>query len=363
MTKKRIVLIIMCAMLLLTAVMMAVVVGKVSPILGVLLGGGSKPPVKDPATQETTTAPTTTVPPTSSVPTDPTTEPPETTEGGDQPHEHQYTQTQVVPATCDAAGYTVYTCHCGKVDMRDVVEPLGHSYGPGKKVVLCEEQGYTEYTCVTCGHVDKQDPTEPAGHDYQLVEDKALTCTEDGYQLYRCQRCDGEKKENEQTAQGHQFSEWEETTTPGINQPGEETRTCAACEETEHRECVLKVSKEVQENTEQLNILTVYVGTEVTPKAFAYTIQDYSKAQDLTVEYSEDGLLVTYTDKSGAQQATMLARLQEVTLVIDPEGKIHTGPYTPPTDPTEPSTEVTEPTEAPTEVTVPSETPTAPTEN
>lgn len=344
MPMKRIVLIIMCALLVLTVVLMAVVVGKVSPILGVLLGvGGGKPSVTPSAsTTETTAVPVTTQPPTSDATQPTTTVPPETTEPADAPHEHAYTQTKVVDATCDAAGYTVYTCYCGKVDMQDIVEALGHSYGPGKKVVLCEEPGYTEFVCVTCGHVDKQDPTDPAGHDYQLVQVQELTCIQDGFELYRCLRCDGEKKEKEETAAGHDFSEWAETTAPGVNTPGEETRQCSVCQETERRDCTLRVQKEVQETTQNAHLHTVYVGTDASPKALKYTIQDYSKAEDLSVEYTEDGLLVNYTDKSGRQQTTMLAQLQEVTLVIDTEGVIQIGPYVPPTEPTE----GTQPTEA-----------------
>ena len=351
---KRIVLIIMCALLLLTVIMAAVVIGRVAPTFQALLGGGK--PATKPTTTVTTPTTTVTAPtrPTTQA-TQPTTQPTQPTQPTTQPtqpttvppvsgHQHEFELTSVEAPTCEIPGYSVYTCACGEVEMRDPVAAIGHSYGLGQKVVSCTEEGYTEYTCMNCGEKDRQNITDPLGHDNYLVERQEHSCTQDGYELYRCRRCNEETKENEIIATGHTDFTWIQLMPPGVDEPGEEFRRCTTCMEEETRPCQLKVtSKQELQGQEEMKGYIIFVGTETSPKALRYIVNDYSFSPDLFVSYSEEGLLISYTDKSGKSQTTTLAPLQEVELTIDSEGKIvedlpDTDPETP-SETTPPNTE------------------------
>lgn len=327
---KRIVLIIMCALLLLTIIMATVVIGRVAPTFQALLGGGK--PVTKPTT--TVTTPSTTVtqptPPTTQA-TQPTTQPTQPTTQPTQPttvpptsgHVHTFELTSVEEPTCEIPGYSVYTCACGEVEMRDPVEQTGHNFGPGQKVVSCTEPGYTEYTCMVCGATDRQNITDPLGHDNYLAERQEHSCTQDGYELYKCRRCGEETKENEIVATGHTDFTWIELMPPGANEPGEEFRRCTTCMEEETRPCQLKVtSKQESQGDADLKGYIIFVGTDTTPNALCYIINDYSFSSNLKVSYTEDGLLLVYSDKNGEIQNVTLPPLQDVELNIDADGKI-----------------------------------------
>ena len=290
---KRVVLIIMCALLLITIVLGAVMVGKIAPIFGVLLGGevpSTTPGTTAPSTSTTEKVPpqTTTkpIPPTTQA-TQPTTRPttqPPTTVPPATGHQHAFVLTHVEEPTCEIAGYSIYNCDCGEVEMRDAVEPKGHSFGPGEKVVFCTEPGYTEYTCLNCGEVDRQNVTEAPGHDNYLVEQQEHTCTQDGYSLYRCLRCNAETKEDEIKATGHTDFDWVQIVAPGVGVAGEEFRQCTTCMDSETRPCQLVVtSKQELQGQEDMQGYIVFVGTETTPRALRYIINDYSFAPDMYI--------------------------------------------------------------------------------
>ena len=339
MPAKRFVLIILCILLAVMLVLFAVVGSRFAPILGILANLGGNDSTTGPTTTapNQTTAPTqgTTVPPTSEPtvpPTVPPTEPP--TEPTDPPHVHEYTVSKVVPAECGTTGYTVYTCACGKTDIRDIVEGPDHAYGEGIKVApTCEAQGYTEHICVNCGHSDKRNYIDALKHDYQLVETQEPSCEQDGYELYRCTRCDGEKLENEVPAPGHTCEGWVETLPPAPGQQGEESAVCTVCGETVTRPCELHIRYRYQAYPTDYNSYTLYVGSETSPKAIEYIINDYSKG-DITFAYTESGLQVILN----GEELTTLEALQNITLTIDAEGNIAGGELPPsPSDPSEPS--------------------------
>ena len=348
MTVKRLVLIILCVLLAVMIVLFAVVGAKFAPILALLKGFGSTDTTTGPSstagtTAGTTTAPTqgTTVAPTQ--PTDPSTEPP-TTAPTEPPHEHSYSVSKVVKAGCGSPGYTVYECACGKTDIRDYVEGKSHSFDTGTKVAAtCEEQGYTEFICSSCGFVDKRNYSDPIGHEYELVEVSEPSCTEDGYELYRCVHCGGEKKENEVVAPGHVCEDWTETVAPGPGQPGEESSVCEVCGETVTRAPQLRVTARYKASQEDFQSYTVYVGTDVSPKAIEYIIHDYSHGA-LSFNYHEDGLVVSLN----GVELTTLAAYQNVSLTIDSDGNIVGGEVPQPSipeEPTEPSEPFTPPEE------------------
>ena len=83
-------------------------------------------------------------------------------------HEHEYVKVKTYAAACDIEGYTLYECSCGKSDIRDFTEPLGHKYGTSTVVAAtCTEDGWTERTCSRCKLVEKTNPTK-AGHKFSL---------------------------------------------------------------------------------------------------------------------------------------------------------------------------------------------------
>ena len=223
MTTKQIVAIIMCAVLLLTVVIAAIVIGRLSPILNVLLGGG--------ATESTN--------------------PSESSSSTEQCHEHDFAiQVESVPAECGKDGYMIWECQCGERKM-DTVEALQHQYGAGKKVApTCDVTGRIEYTCTLCKYVKVEETGEPAlGHNYsnQLLTVEP-TSNEPGYIEYSCTNtnCTSTKRELGEKALGHDMSEWEIFEDPKEGQLGKEKRFCQreGCNSTETRDTPMVVDLE-----------------------------------------------------------------------------------------------------------------------
>ena len=91
---------------------------------------------------------------------------------------------------------------------------------------LCEEWGYTTYTCEHCGYAYRDDYTLPQ-HTYQ-AETQEPTCTEDGQTVYTCVYC-GDRYSETIQATGHVPGEWTVTNQPETGKEGQEERTCAVC--------------------------------------------------------------------------------------------------------------------------------------
>lgn len=79
-----------------------------------------------------------------------------------------------------------------------------HKYGAGKKVIpTCQAEGYTEYTCTKCGETKKEDTMPKVDHLYVNVTLVATTCTEDGKTAEQCTYCGNTKNEQTVPAYGH----------------------------------------------------------------------------------------------------------------------------------------------------------------
>ncbi len=363
---QRIALITMCTTLALTVILSAVVIGKASPMIQMLVGGNPQPSQPPATVQPTQTEPPDTNPPDTQPPTvEPTdpTKPQPTTPSG---HTHAFRLKETVEATCDQEGYSVYVCSCGASEMRDYVAAKKHSYGPGKLVSpTCTEEGYTEATCSICGHVEVRDRQDALGHDYQMVRVQEGNCTEDGYTEYKCSRCGDVKREDVQVAPGHDFSEWEITREPTAGDPGERTRECSVCHEKEKTVCETRVDPQKSEDrTYNDYIITLKAkdshGQWV--EVFTYEVQDYGK-HDLHFKYEEkSGMTVSFTTASGTAKDYPLRPGEKLILGEDGNQKPVTPQPTDPSEPTQPS-EPTDPTDAsqPTEQSEPTD-PSAPTE-
>ncbi|MBE6985939.1 MAG: hypothetical protein E7433_00745 [Ruminococcaceae bacterium] len=374
MTTKRIVLIIMCAMLALTVIMAGIVIGRVSPVLGALLGSpdpGTQPTTQ-PSTGQTTgpstqptTIPTTTTQPT----TNPTTAP--TTRPTDPGHVHAFVLSETQEATCEDAGFSIYICPCGEKEIKDLVPAKGHSFGPGKKVsATCEEKGYTLFTCRICGWEEERDYEEPTEHDYELTNTVTVSCEEDGYEEYTCKKCDSIKLENEQKATGHDFQvvgdpvegscteegytlykcnnpdceeekkddvipapghdfgDWEIIRDPEPGIPGKQSRKCDRCEEEEFRPLtvLLKSNKAEDGATGASHYFITATSEDRTGKdvtVYTYDVYNYgSFALSVTYDNLVDELTVKFTDPEGTPQEYVVT--PGVALVIDADGKIVT---------------------------------------
>jgi len=124
--------------------------------------------------------------------------------GTSEDHVHNHI-TEVVAPTCEADGYTSYTCACGDSYKANEVAATGHSYESVVTAPTCTEDGYTTYTCSSCGAEKTDDVTPATGHTYvegycacgaadpdnhpshrytEVVT--APTCTADGYTTYTC---------------------------------------------------------------------------------------------------------------------------------------------------------------------------------
>ena len=85
---------------------------------------------------------------------------------------HTYDEGVIYDATCEADGYTLYTCTiCGHVLKDDYVYATGHVADESATVVVpptCTNEGYTTYVCSVCGenYDFEEDVVPPLGHDY-----------------------------------------------------------------------------------------------------------------------------------------------------------------------------------------------------
>ena len=179
-TVKHVMFILMSVLLVLTVVMFLVTVGRA---LDMFQLGGS-PNTNTPQNSNPASGPVLN----SSI----TTSKPIVTEPG---HVHEFVQIKTYSATCVSSGYTLYECSCGKPDIRDFKDPLGHKYG-----------------------------------EYSVV---AATCTTDGWTERTCSRCDNIEKTNI-IAASHNFEDWTDVeSADGI--PTQEQRFCFGCSITEIR--------------------------------------------------------------------------------------------------------------------------------
>ena len=122
-------------------------------------------------------------------------------------HEHSYTSA-VTEATCEAAGYTTFTCSCGHSYTQDEVAATGHSFGEWETTLAPTETatGLAQRSCTTCLTAETRvlgmlipDHT----HNYTAKVTTAPSCTADGEQTMTC-AC-GESYVEKLSALGHNY--------------------------------------------------------------------------------------------------------------------------------------------------------------
>ena len=329
MTLKRIALITMCVMLTATIALGVVVLVRVSPLVNALMGGGTSLENQPGSSSSSEESSSQTPPSSSEVPP------------SQDNHEHEFFWSASHAATCDSAGYSIYTCACGKTEMRDHVKALGHSYGAGKLIAAtCEAGGYTLKTCSVCRHEERRDLVDPLGHNFVTVEEREETCTERSYVKMQCDRngCNETKENYGSLPAGHNYQDgtpvppsceedgytprvcskcndvvradvtsmlghsgdWVITREPAAGDPGQESRTCTNCGETWTRACALTMVDSEPDEQADHRLYTVQItakdsqGQDVV--VYTYTVLDYVMVGQVDFAYEEEtGLLVSVT--------------------------------------------------------------------
>ena len=198
-------------------------------------------------------------------------------------HEHSYSKVET-KATCTEAGYTTYTCACGKSYVADEVEALGHAWDEG--VVTKEPtdlaEGVRTYTCETCGTTKKEAIEKlEHKHSYSMMVTEP-TCTKAGYTTYKC-KCGDSYVADEVEAFGHTWGKGVVTKEPTETAEGVRTYTCETCGGT-RTETIAKL--------------------EVTKLPFTDVPEDKWYYENVKYVY-EQGLMVGITETSFEPDATL----------------------------------------------------------
>ena len=141
-------------------------------------------------------------------------------------HNHK---TVVTAPTCEADGYTTYTCHCDDTYKADYVDALGHDYQAVVTAPDCEDQGYTTHTCSRCYDSYKNDYVDASGHAYDAVVTDP-DCENEGYTTHTCATCGDTYTDSVVDALGHDYKAV--VTAPDCENKGYITHTCATCGDT-----------------------------------------------------------------------------------------------------------------------------------
>lgn len=345
MNTKKILFIVMCAFLALTIIMTCIVVSRAVNMFQGFLAPAN------PTTENNTTATEETE---ASKPTEEATLPTDAVGSTDPAHEHVMEVHETKHPSCTNSGWTIYKCECGKTEIDDFKDALGHSYGAGQVIApTCTEKGFTRYECTRCDDVDIRNETAALGHKFDIIEEfeatcennaytvrkcshegcsesereealgtslgghkftvekasKPATCTEDGYILTGCSNkgCTAEDRKV-LSATGHSFGPWEDVS--GNKQSACTNNGCTVV----IKEDDLKITERF-ENEDHSHFI-IEIGTDTIHRLADYDIVDNRDEAErtsnpLTFQVSAQGLTVTYTDSDGNPKEVTLGFTDE----------------------------------------------------
>ena len=141
---------------------------------------------------------------------------------------HNEVEHEAKAPTCEEIGWDAYvTCSRCDYSTYDEKAATGHKYDSAVTDPTCEADGYTTYTCSVCKHSYTADTTGKLGHAFgEWIETKAPTCTEKGESRRDCDRCD-HFENKEISAAGHKYESV--VTDPTCEADGYTTYTCSVC--------------------------------------------------------------------------------------------------------------------------------------
>ena len=117
---------------------------------------------------------------------------------------HQY-QKSIVEATCMTGGYTEYVCSVCGASYRDNETPVvEHKYGNWavKQAATCKDAGVEAHVCAVCG-AEETRPIAATGKHKMVTTTVEPTCEEQGYTLHKCSICGEETRDSFVNALGH----------------------------------------------------------------------------------------------------------------------------------------------------------------
>ena len=215
----------------------------------------------------------------------------------------------VTDPTCEADGYTTYTCACGDSYVEtDTDSKLGHTYGDlvAKVEADCTNDGKeAHYECSVCHKFFDEEKNEveesslvigAPGHDYDAVVTDP-TCEADGYTTYTCACGDSYVETDTDSKLGHTYGDLVAKVEADCTNDGKEAHyECSVCHKFFDAE-----KNEVAEDSLVIAGGHKYVGTEcsechATKKievAFEFGADDPSKTA--TVDGSDLGASKSYT--------------------------------------------------------------------
>ena len=255
---------------------------------------------------------------------------------------HDYKSVVTVP-TCEAEGYTTYTCHCGDIYVSNYVEALGHSYSAWVETLAptCTAVGEQRRDCANCDHYETKTVlalghTEGAtvvenniaptcttsgsyqnviycavcnaeldrdtvvvdllGHSYGAVV-TAPTCTEQGYTTYTCNRCQFAYEDNFVDATGHVWS-WVIDKEATYTETGLKHQECAVCDAIQSVNTVIPVKTHEHNYTSE--VTTEPTCTEKGVETFTCSICNDTYTQDIPAlghSYKSTVTVPTCTEK------------------------------------------------------------------
>lgn len=97
----------------------------------------------------------------------------------------------ITAATCTEAGSRKHTCSVCQTEETETVQATGHTWGEWETVkeADCDHDGSRKHTCTVCG-AEESETVEKLGHELELVGGETpAPAGEATVRLYRCKRC------------------------------------------------------------------------------------------------------------------------------------------------------------------------------
>ena len=167
---------------------------------------------------------------------------------------------EVIPgkeATCTEPGLTegskcVGCCNGAVLVPQTEIPALGHDHKGVVTAPTCQAEGYTTYTCTRCGDVYVGDTTEKVAHTEITIAGTAATCTTTGLtDGSKCAVCGEIVKEQQEIAMlEHSFGEWVVLKDATATEAGSKSRECTVCHYTQTEEIPATGATEEPDPTE-----------------------------------------------------------------------------------------------------------------